>query len=264
MKYFVFFLVVVAFLIFFEIAKFIHSESLRAKEKKAKIGRLNAEIIEKFGERKINKDSSLEERNQDIIKYYLGKIGIKADEYADDNWENLAIHCVDVIAVAEGNLDKVIDDAFGIGYWGKNCATPEYFKLKELVREVYYRHHCKMLKSKRIQEEKELQEKFRALKAKYVSLIKKFYTVTEEKVTERDQFGEEKMEELPKLIDAAITKIALREDYSNKEINSWLTYWNEGEYDFDYSPPQEIRMLREFLNESFQTFHKRMRHPDAV
>jgi hypothetical protein len=201
-------------------------------------------IKQKWGNRKIDKGKSLEERNQDIIQEHLSRL--RAGYHRSYYIENSVRDCVQEIAEAENSLAIAPNHEY-LSTWERR-ATPKYFELKNSLLKRFRERHEGLNRTQQQEEDKAINEESQRLREKYSDLISQFYDITERKVSLLDDYGDQTWEALSKEIDALIRKIAKKEGHTDEALKRWKKY--------DFDVPKPYRRLISFLDESFKKHHE--------
>jgi hypothetical protein len=237
----------------------IFSYPEKIKQKKEQIEKKQIKLKQKFGNRIINKNLSLLERNEDIIMHNVWNV--KPWFYNNYYIENLVRDCLNDIAIAEWDFNIAPWEKF-LKNWSQNQTNNEYIRLKDSLIKRFkdmheYLNHLE--KEKKIQQDKiveinrenEFQIKITQLKEKHSDLIKQFFEITERKVSIIDDYWDENWEELIKQTDILIIKIAKKEWYSDDNIKHWKKY--------EYSIPKELKTIKQHLNSDFKIYHEKLK-----
>ena len=204
------------------------------------IKRKEAERRTKYGNRTINTNLSLFERNQDIIQNHLNKLtsGYHRAYYI----ENSVRDCIDEIAHAEGHFSMAPGYEY-LSNWS-NRASGDYLRLKNTLLEKF-KDRYNIVNSINEKRKNKTENKFKILQNKYSTLIQQFLNITERKVSIIDDYGDENWNELPKQTDILISKVTSKEGYP-KGWDKWL--------------PEEITLLKAYLVEEFKKYHEKQKH----
>lgn len=228
----------------FAFVGWIANEISKASAKRRRAVEFRQAAKKKFGNRNINRQKSLEARNEDIIQGHIAKLqhGYQRSYYI----ENAVRDCIQDIAQAEGNLAMAPNYKY-LSRW-VNGATPEYRSLSEALLTRFREVKRKIDEDTRAKEALERQAKSARIKLAYAELINQFYEITERKVSTVDDYGDENWDVLDKEIEILIQKIAKRERVSEGQIKHWKK--------FSFSMPAEFQELSDYLRQGFKEYHE--------
>lgn len=206
-------------------------------------------IVNKFGNRHLDKSRSLEERNEDIIQNHLTKIS--ACYHSSYYIENSVRDCINDIANAEGDFNMAPGFEY-LSTW-ESKARGDYLHLRDILLQRFKDKYSFLQQQEDDIRKNLIENKFNKLLKTYDNLIQQFLEVTERKVSILDEYGDENWEELPKQISLVISKIAKREGIDDATIKSW--------HRDDFSMPEEMNLLSDKLQEGFRTYHAKQKSP---
>lgn len=234
-------MVLFIFWVIWEVWSSNHKNSNNLRKKK--------EIHDKFWKREINKNLSIIDRNTDIINHHLNKIH---DDYFTYYIENAVKDCIIDIGNAEWNYD-IIKWWEYLSNW--TPPTSEYKVLKNHLINLFNRRKEEIRSENKKRREKEeakkqiiIKEKSSFIEGKYDSLIEKFYTITDRKVSILDDYGDKNWDELENQLYTVICKIGKLEWFPEASVREWKKS--------KYIGSEELRELMNSLRVKFKLFHK--------
>jgi hypothetical protein len=255
---------------------YVARESYKHEEKKAQ------KIKEKFGNRIVDRNKTLIDRNEDIIQKYLNNLYI--DEWPLYYVENEVRDCIADIALAEGkNEFAPIVCKDSLIHWSMIKALPkEWLYLKDDLMKRFYFKIGELKQMKRTLEEEAQQErrsleeeavqalnllkekKWQELLERNKNYVDKSLDIAERKVSVIDDYGDENWEALPDEVLACLKKISQREGMP-LNIEEYLKGKQPGIFDNDTrSLLEQYKWLQRQLAEIFKEYHQALKTKPAI
>ncbi len=204
-------------------------------------------INEKYPDRSVDRNKTLEERNEDIIQERI-KV-LSTTSHRSYYIENSVRDCIQEIAEAERQFPIAPNYSY-LSEWQKS-APPDWLRLKDSLL-VRFRAHYKQLQDTETRKRNEQEQtKCEQLKTKYTHLIGQFYEVAERKISILDDYGEEHWSALPKEIELLLRRIGTQEGRSEYEIKEWKKH--------SFFMPAEWKLLAQSLETGFKEYHEQQK-----
>lgn len=214
------------------------------------------QIEDKYGQRNVDHNLSLIERNKDIIEKNLQGMYHDTFRYYV---ENKIRDCISDIAIAEGKPQFAAKHEY-LSTWSQKVGIPrEYIELKDYLETRFKARFAELKdKEKKRQEESDRREQRktedsgRKLAGKYSALIDKFLEVAERRVSTLDEYGDENWDALTDEIKRVMRKIVIGDGkISEKDFNDYLKGNGRG-----WNFPDEYEWLMKELQVRFKEYHK--------
>jgi hypothetical protein len=178
--------------------------------------------------------------------------------YVDD----LTAQCLREIATLEGCGLAAPQAGEWLSKWRTRASSrPEYLELADYLKNRFQIHYAELRQRK---EEAERQakerrcEQYKEWLLQYRTVVDRFLKIADRKVSQLDDYGDERWDVLPKEIQTCLLKLAKTENddgATEENIRDAIKEGHDGVF-WEYSVPEKYQWLRMHLESEFRSFHR--------
>jgi hypothetical protein len=178
--------------------------------------------------------------------------------YVDD----LTAQCLREIATQEGCGLSAPQAGEWLSKWRTRASSrPEYLELGDYLKDRFQIHYAKLKQRK---EEAELQakerrcEQYKEWLLQHRTVVDRFLEIADRKVSQLDDYGDERWDALPKEIQTCLLKLAKTENDDGATEENVRDAIKEGDdgFSWEYSGLEKYQWLRAYLETEFRAFHQ--------
>ena len=188
-----------------------------------------------------------------IVNSYVERVGDKRGRSSSYYIHDLTCECLREIVTIEPLLAPAPSHGEYLYRWEQRNPPPV---AKPLAAEIFRRmqERQQQLEQQLLQEQRASDSaKGQQLLDKYEDVVNKFFEIAERKVSQLDDYGDERLHLLPKEVDACVVKIAGREGLAEAEVRGNLKDGNV------FLLPAPLQLMHSRMPQLFAEYHERQK-----
>jgi hypothetical protein len=197
------------------------------------------------------------------VQQTIGKYTDMVVSRMTDELKHIEVKCTDeIIEMVPQILLQSGNDEYLVRWQNETLRQDSRRQLRRVIRERLIQRESELTKGqqakereRQVKEQTEEQEAVQMLLAKYADLVNTFLVIAERKVSVLDEYGDERFNLLPNLVDDCVAKIAGREGANELYIRAELK--KGGIY--LHKRHKELLQLRRMLPAIFAKYHHEQR-----
>jgi hypothetical protein len=197
----------------------------------------------------------LEQKHRDIIEH--AELSMRLNESKRHYVDDMTAQCLRDIASKEGRSDIAPLAGEWLSKWRRRTPITEYLELAQYLQGRFQNRYAELRQAHFEAEDRAKERRYEQYKEWFSqnrSIVDRFLEVADRKVSQLDDYGDEKWDVLPKEIQTCLLKFAKTE---NDDAATEHKIKDALKHGYHWMVPEKYQWLKAHLESEFREFHEK-------